>query len=230
MKKSTFLNKDCTYCGNKATTDDHIPPKSFFPHPRPSNLITVPSCFECNNSIGKDIDYFLATFMFTKAGESDAGRMLWKERLNRMYIKNLGLRRKIAQNLSLRNLVTPHGIFLGRKMTLTFDETRIYKVVARIAKGFYHAEFGNIIPLSHHLDCLFLNTDKNIKTVAEYLYMLKDGTNKWPGVFQYKYNRTQDKYGSMWILSFYNYATFWLISYDPNDNEVTVKGKDKFVT
>lgn len=39
----------CCYCGvRKATTKDHIPPKSIFNKPRPCDLITVPYCFECN--------------------------------------------------------------------------------------------------------------------------------------------------------------------------------------
>ena len=44
----------CIYCGkNEANERDHIPPKSFFPEPRPSNLITVPSCSVCNRGYGK---------------------------------------------------------------------------------------------------------------------------------------------------------------------------------
>lgn len=49
------MNNKCIYCGsNKDLTKDHIPPKSFFSSPRPSNLITVPSCKICNNEYGKD--------------------------------------------------------------------------------------------------------------------------------------------------------------------------------
>jgi len=31
-----------------------VPPKSFFPRPRPGHLITVPSCEDCNNIFSKD--------------------------------------------------------------------------------------------------------------------------------------------------------------------------------
>ena len=107
----------CIYCGGKLkVTDDHVPPKSFYPKPRPSNLITVPSCLKCNQTIGKDEEFFLATFMFSHAGVSMAGKQLWAEKLNRMYQKNLGLRRKIADHLHHAEIFTSAGLFLGRKM------------------------------------------------------------------------------------------------------------------
>eukprot|EP01034_Spumella_vulgaris_P018529 gene18529-23674_t len=41
---------------------DHIPPKAFFPSPRPSNLITVPCCPRCNSEASLDDDAFKAWF------------------------------------------------------------------------------------------------------------------------------------------------------------------------
>jgi hypothetical protein len=50
-----MTNQLCIYCGEQeAITRDHVPPKSFFAKPRPSNLITVPSRNYCNNEYGKD--------------------------------------------------------------------------------------------------------------------------------------------------------------------------------
>jgi hypothetical protein len=46
--------KTCIYCGKEATTKDHVPPKCFFPTPRPDNLLTVPCCESCNKIYGKD--------------------------------------------------------------------------------------------------------------------------------------------------------------------------------
>jgi hypothetical protein len=62
--------------------------------------------------------------MFSKAGITDAGKLLWKQRLNRMFRKNLGLRRRIAKGLSYKPVVTPTGIYLGRRMGLKFDERK----------------------------------------------------------------------------------------------------------
>jgi hypothetical protein len=133
----------CVYCGHDpGITDDHVPPKSFFPQPRPSNLITVPACNKCNSSVGMDEDYFLATFMFSEVGITDAGKILWKQRLHRMFRRNLGLRRRIAKGLSYRPVVTPTGIYLGRRMALQFDEGRFDRVVQKIVRGLYYFEYG----------------------------------------------------------------------------------------
>ena len=202
----------CIYCGREATTRDHVPPKQLFPKPRPT-LETVPSCFECNNLFGKDEDYFFASFMFSEAGVSVAGKKLWKEKLHRMYKKNSGLRRKIAQNLKPINLFTPHGIFTGRKILIKIDENRIYKIVRKIIKGLYYIEYKEIMPASQNLDCLFLQTQKKYDTAMNQVSQLKNGSKKWDGICQYKYNRTEKgNPGSMWLINFFDFAIFWVIA------------------
>src|SRR5258708_2493605 len=50
---------ECAYCGEwRELTRDHVPSRSLFSKPRPSDLITVPSCFSCNNGVSKDDEYF----------------------------------------------------------------------------------------------------------------------------------------------------------------------------
>ena len=48
----------CIYCNRAvANTVDHIPPKLLLAKPYPDNLLTVPSCFECNSSFQKHDEY-----------------------------------------------------------------------------------------------------------------------------------------------------------------------------
>jgi hypothetical protein len=44
-------------CNSIATTKEHVPPRSFFPKPKPSNLWTVPSCSKHNNENNLDVEY-----------------------------------------------------------------------------------------------------------------------------------------------------------------------------
>lgn len=37
----------CAYCGDPATTKDHVPPRAF----RPQSILTVPACVMCNSKI-----------------------------------------------------------------------------------------------------------------------------------------------------------------------------------
>jgi len=65
-----MITQKCVYCTEaQGTTKDHVPPKSFFPEPRPANLITVPSCKKCNSGAAMDDNYLLATLMFSDAGK-----------------------------------------------------------------------------------------------------------------------------------------------------------------
>lgn len=57
IKKS--INKYCFYCGSKKQSMDHTPSKSLLEKPYPNNLLTIPSCFKCNNSFSEDEEYFL---------------------------------------------------------------------------------------------------------------------------------------------------------------------------
>ena len=64
----------CVYCGKvRVLTKDHIPPKCFFAKPRPSNLITVPSCKECNLGRSKDDEYlrFVLAYRFENSNHPD---------------------------------------------------------------------------------------------------------------------------------------------------------------
>lgn len=218
MQKKTSTKKEetCAYCGREATTKDHVPPKQIFPKPRPANLVTVPACLDCNNQSGKDEEYFLATFMFSEAGTSEAGKKLWDEKLHRMYEKNLGLRRKIAHNLEQpKDTYTPSGIYLGKRMVINLDKNRIYKVVRKIVRGLYYLEYQEVMPASQDLDCLLIQTQDHFNAAKESTKELKSGSKSWDGIFRYSHNRTEEgRPGSIWLLNFYDFATFWLVGYD----------------
>ena len=205
----------CVYCGRREKeTDDHVPPKSFYPKPRPSDLITVPACLQCNQDAGKDEEFFLATFMFSEAGITKAGNLLWSEKLRRMYEKNLGLKRKIADNLERSDIMTPAGIFLGRKMTIKTDEARFERVANKIVKGLYYFEYKETMPANTKLMTLFLRNQEHFDAAKKVVDELRPGSRKWPGIFEYKYNRMVKSISeSIWLLLFWDYATFWSFSY-----------------
>jgi len=211
----------CVYCNQREKeTDDHVPPKSFYPMPRPSNLITVPSCLKCNRGLGKDEEFFLATFMFSHAGESSTGKQLWDKKINRMYEKNLGLRRKIAGHLQYSELLTPSGIFLGRKWTIKTDEKRFEKVVNKILRGLYFFEYNEPIPDNAEIMTLFLNQEEKFKEAGKIANELKLGSRIWNGIFEYKFNRVAESpTESMWLFRFWGYANFWSVTYDKEMSE-----------
>jgi hypothetical protein len=50
----------CVYCGNLASTRDHVVAGKILIPPLPLNLPTVPSCDKCNGAFSKDEQYFIA--------------------------------------------------------------------------------------------------------------------------------------------------------------------------
>ncbi len=66
------------YCGvAPGRTGDHVPPRSLFPLPRPSNLVKVPCCEACRTTQSIDDEYFknMIVMRHDVAG-SEAGRRL----------------------------------------------------------------------------------------------------------------------------------------------------------
>jgi hypothetical protein len=54
------IEKICYYCGERATTREHVPPKGFFSRKANLQLKTVPSCTKHNNAKSHDDQYLLA--------------------------------------------------------------------------------------------------------------------------------------------------------------------------
>lgn len=194
-----------------------MPPKSFFPKPRPVNLLTVPACRICNKSFEKDEELFLATFMFTEIGITEAGKKLWDEKLHRMYEKNLGLRKRISKSLQQVELVTPGGIYLGRRFVIKHNDAHSERVINKIVRGLYYYEYKEPLPPSVKISSHFLKRPSEISEVEKFVPMLLFGSRKWPGIFEYRYNRIANQTeGSMWVMRFFGKVVFWAISADRN--------------
>lgn len=204
--------QSCVYCGVAVSvTADHVPPKAFFPRPRPSNLKTVPACFACNNAAGRDEEYFLAALMFSDAGVTEPGKKLWNQKLQRMYAKNLGLRRHIGSALQAVQLTTPAGIHLGRRMALSIQEPRLEAVATKIVRGLHFLETGSAAPADWDVMCLFVRERRHVEAVAQYNHMLNPGVHSWPQIFQYRRGAVPGQpLKSMWLLWFWRTHIFWI--------------------
>ena len=204
----------CVYCVKRpGLTRDHVPPKSFFPKPRPSDLITVPACRSCNREAGKDEELFLAAFMFGEAGVSLAGKKLWDEKLHRMYDKNRGLRRRIAKSMHSVDIFTPGGVFLGRGLGVRLEEERINRVVTKIIRGLYYHEYQEALSSSTEIMCHFAQQPSDLSPVEKIVDQLQFGSRGWPDVFEYRFNRVEEKpEASIWLVRFFKTNVFWALS------------------
>ena len=81
QRKSEMI---CLYCGLKADTREHCPPKSFLKKPYPNNLKIIPACSKCNNGYSKFENLFLQLINEIESGnisdylQSDISMMIEK--------------------------------------------------------------------------------------------------------------------------------------------------------
>src|SRR5262249_13551352 len=124
------MTKSCVYCSStKNLTDEHAPPKLIFPEPRPSNLITVPACADCNQQGSKDAEYFRLWLCLNPLTKDMSSVVALKPTVQRSLKRQQaeGFRTAIFKSLESK----PHGV------AFTVDMGRIHLVVRRTIQCLY---------------------------------------------------------------------------------------------
>lgn len=195
-------NQLCVICGvREATTSDHVPPKGVFPKPRPSDLITVPCCFHCNNSSSKQDEEFRIFLSLQLGMETPGTRKLWKDAALRSLQHNQRLRNHIIQNSWEVDIKTPAGIYLGKQRAVTMPARAHNSVLDRTVRGLYFHHFGHI--LGSRVACRVAPLKGLSADIEPTLGMMEFGSVGGDS-FVYRYGRASDSpLDSMWLLLFY---------------------------
>jgi len=124
-------------CENEATTEEHIPPKCFFPEEerkKNSNFIIVPSCKEHNNNNSKDVEYVRNIICMIK--DSITPYEI-REKTKRSLRRGPGLLTTIKEK-SARYIFEEEN-----KSTLKteLNKRRFYNIMTSMAYGFFNYEF-----------------------------------------------------------------------------------------
>jgi hypothetical protein len=194
----------CAICGvAPATTRDHVPPKGIFTEPRPSDLITVPSCEACNAG-GSRYDEIFRVYLSLHVGtETSATQRLLTNGARRTVAKNRRLRRQILKSLEPTYLTTRGGIIVGKGYRCKWDSEAHDKVVERITRGLYFHHFGEVLgPKANVVVHWFRSlTPKMLEGTSE-CYRASIGGD----VFIYRYGRAVDgPLCSVWLFQFYGH-------------------------
>jgi hypothetical protein len=139
----------CTYCGEvRELTRDHVPPKGLFSRPRPSNLITVPACVECNRGASKDEEYCRLTLSLrAETANNPAAQRVSTEAVRSLFRgNNVGFLTSFASTLREVVVRTPQGLILGTAGTYEMDYGRVHRVLAKTIRGLYRHDFGCCLP------------------------------------------------------------------------------------
>lgn len=209
----------CVYCGStEALTDDHIPPRTLFPTPRPSNLITVRSCRDCNEGASTDDEYFrLMISMRHDTGDHPAV----KQNLPSIYRSlqkpaKKGFQQALFNSMSDKDIASSGGIYLGTAQGYDVNLARLDRVAARITTGLFYHEFGKRLPSAFHVTAYSADGLNNVDTHAKsrVIDLFEKVTRNRPhiigdGVFAYWFRQVQD-HDTMgaWVLAFYERVGF----------------------
>lgn len=208
----------CVYCGKpEPKTVDHIPPACLFPSPRPSDLITVPCCLDCNNDASKDDEYFRMMLVMRRDATHPAiPKLLDVVHRGLGKPNKKGMLHGLLQSMRSVSVKTPGGLHLGHTGGYDVDLIRLGRVTDRVVKGLFFKEFGKPLPCTHEVRSFaesgLTKIDQDMRLIVG--QTIKALVSKSPnvigeGVFEYWFQATPDDPATTaWLLRFYNIEWF----------------------
>jgi hypothetical protein len=211
--------KSCIYCGGDAETRDHIPPKSFFPTPRPSDLITVPSCGACNSGFQMDDDYAQKVLLAREdvSNHPVAQRLIPKLLRSWERPRGKALPISIARTARELPIYTSDGVVAGKTPAYGVSSTRMHRFVERTVRGLFFNEVGCVLPAAYDVGVvLFL--ERRASVLAEIGQSLagKSIRRIGEGAFAYCWTSApDDANATIWLFTFYDRIAFAGLTFDP---------------
>ena len=204
----------CYLCGSTVSlTADHVPPKGFFPQPRPTNLITVSCCKACNNSFSKD-DEAMRLWLSANIARSKAADWIWENKvLPRTVVRSPTLVDKMLE--SSRDVVFSTDAGEQEATAFEIPADRVERFVVRVTKGLLRHYFPDYDYSSATFDV------RSIPPTASSLALLNDVKERLDydfrgeGVFQFRRGLTDTKESGVWLLLFYE-STLFLVAHSKN--------------
>lgn len=206
---SDNANKICYLCRNTITgksSDDHVPPKQFFPKEirenENLNLQLAPSHRQCNNGYKDDEEYFYASLypLVEKHNPEMAAKILRDFARRCQKLQMPAMLRKIfgnASGTSKGGIVLPAGV-----VEINIDLYRIQRIVGKVARGALFLSKEIYVPESSIVDMRICPEESEVPKMYQISWKIA-GSYKgpYPKVFSYKYMQ----YGEYHIIS----LLFW---------------------
>src|SRR5688572_2117292 len=128
------LEASCYFCGERATSRDHVVPNCLFPRTSNARRIKVPVCDAHNNSLAEDEEYFRAVLLSGIWDPSPAVQELIETKLLTSFQKgNSRLRRTLL--LTMKDVYLPTSNGFASSGLLKMDATRMDRVAEKIVRG-----------------------------------------------------------------------------------------------
>lgn len=199
---SKWEQQYCYICGKPAECREHIPPSGIFSDPKPTDLITVPSCKKCNESSKLDDEYF-RWFVATASGKDSRAKRLIKDRVLVRFRNRPALLNVIMSKAMMVNVHSKGGIHLGRQPGFGFDRTRIQRTVDKIVRGLFWHEKAYRLGEDYIVNVFVLNPDVPEPDIERIVSLPVRDIGS--GVFSYRYGQCiGNERISIWLLMFFD--------------------------
>jgi hypothetical protein len=196
----------CAYCGAPATTRDHVPPKNLFLRPRPSNLITVDSCNDCNNGNSANDEKF-RTFISLSVGVASSNSLeLWKKGAFPSLLHNRRELRRVAGTMEEVPVYSRGGLYLGRATAALFEQEPHDRTIQRIIRGLYFHEFTEPLPQNCPIEVFIVDSRKPgwQDCLRQTIRLMQVRNIGGAEVFEYAFARAPERpQSSLWLFRFY---------------------------
>lgn len=192
----------CVLCGERpAVGQDHLPPSTVFPKPRPDDPVLVPSCGECNSGSSVQDQAFAAYLSLLVGLRRDDTKQLWQKHIRPTIRSNRKLGRKILSQLDEVLISTPAGLVHSRGHRMTLDHDIHDSVIERMIRGYYYHEFGAI--LGRRVTCEIQCLGRLTPDISEFSNRLRQASVGGDALI-YRFGRADDEpLRSVWIFQFY---------------------------
>jgi hypothetical protein len=222
-KRKNREKRECVYCGNIAIcTREHVIPECLYPEsnfPAKSQFVIVPVCSPCNNRKARDDSYVrdVLTSHISCNGNPTVRAVLpavW-----RSMAKNWSdFGRTAANQIRMKEMRTPAGIYLGHYSSVPLDWKRVERFLCLVTRGLYWKKFGKRLPELYDFDVRRLCRADGLKILRT---MIEFGGDRsfviGEGVFGcFFVTAPDDQFFTNWLLMFYE-SIFFIITTAPRE-------------
>lgn len=206
-------------CGKESSSDEHAPPKCFFPKGMRNQLITVRSCKVHNNDTSSDDEY--ARNIITMSIENN------QSSIDHFMNKSLSsFRRNKALTKSIIETLTDQSKYKDGAKSVLIDRKRFDMVIRKVAYALFYKEYSttwkrSLAAATNQIKMRDMSND-NLGEIFDHLSDIINelplkGEN--PQIFQYSFiDFGKGEYDKALFMIFYEGFPFWIIP-DLNSTE-----------
>lgn len=206
----------CLWCNSQpADTRDHAPPESWFPAPRPSTLVTVRACEECNRDWRDDADATRTDLLTHRTADRNLAAKPVQGAAMRAIAKSQGgsemdkvLRRPIQKIWRPNEEGELEEVFQVERTTE--DTLRFHRVARRVIAALAYRKMQLRFDFSLLLTLPLADIDyaahPRLDQLREYLHIVAHEEPRIiaPDIFEYRYWLSPDDPAtSLWLLQFF---------------------------